>query len=514
VNVSVSKDGGVGVSVSLQIPFTPIEIELGLGFPQKKPNPNSTPTPTPTPTSTPTPTIAAECESSGKLLYGTLKRTIEGGWKGLNLDGTIKKLYQYEYTYAPLPNGKFLRTFTYTNFGATTQQPPGSVEVTLNLWPARSDDSRFAQEIAEPIFPGVVYNGTVVSEYFETFGGAEYQVICLPNPNSPPTPSPPPPPSASPFPNPPPRRRNMDECCRESTKLLREIHKGLGIAKFPGKLPATIIQEVPKEGEQPAEPPQVPIEDFVDLLDWQFRRDDERWGQWEIQIDIKDADLTKEGNQEKSVKFPNLAESVAEIEGQILSIQANVEALVALSVRNLTESGMARQEAIKGYLATMAIAKYMAFPYAEFDVEIPSTYTPGATSIDKLIVETVVHTKGIEYENKETLRDLILDLLQAAAIIRAVHWRQVNPKNDIKKQILSQLKGSVDLSEKITNVKTADGDTAPTKESWEDKLDQYENGFGFSTGIENANTPYGRDREQRPRIRQIGDNIAQAGKDE
>jgi hypothetical protein len=42
----------------------------------------------------------------------------------------------------------------------------------------------------------------------------------------------------------------MDECCRESTKFIRAIYKGLGIAKFPGKLPSTIIQEVPKEGEQ------------------------------------------------------------------------------------------------------------------------------------------------------------------------------------------------------------------------------------------------------------------------
>jgi hypothetical protein len=165
----------------------------------------------------------------------------------------------------------------------------------------------------------------------------------------------------------------------------------------------------------------------------------------------------------------------------------------------------------------MAIAKYMAFPYEEVDIPIPSTYTPGATSIDKLIIESIVHAKGIDYKNKETIRDILLDLLQAAAITRAVHWRQVDPKSDVKKQILSQLKGSAELSEKITNVKavSVDGDTnEPRKESWEDKLDQYENGFGFVTGIEDANTPYGRDRERRPRIRQIGDNIAQAGKNE
>ena len=309
----------------------------------------------------------------------------------------------------------------------------------------------------------------------------------------------------------------MDACCRENLKFLRAIYTQLGLFKFPGQLPSTIISQVVKEGEKPTEPPQVPIFTLVDLLMWQFERDDERWGQWAIDIDVKDSDITTEGDQKKSIKLPNLAESIAEFEGQLLSILTNVEALVALSVRNLSESGLARQEAIKGYLASMAIAKYMAFPYKEIDVEIPSTYTPGATSIDKLIIESVIHAKGIDYENKETLRDVFLDLLQAAAIIRAVHWRQVDPKNDVKKQILAQLRGSAELLEKITNVKAVavdDGTKESQTESWEDKLDQYENGFGFATGIENANTPYGRDRERRPRIRQIGDNIAQAGKNE
>lgn len=309
----------------------------------------------------------------------------------------------------------------------------------------------------------------------------------------------------------------MDACCRENLKFLRAIYTQLGLFKFPGQLPSTIIQEVAKEGEKPVEPSQVPIPTLVDLLMWQFERDDERWGQWKVEIDIKDSDITKEGDQKKSIKLPNLAESIAEFEGQLLSILTNVEALVALSVRNLSESGLARQEAVKGYLASMAIAKYMAFPYTEIDVEIPSTYTPGATSIDKLIIESVIHAQGIDYENKETLRDIFLDLLQAAAITRAVHWRQVYPKSDVKKQILSQIKGSAELSEKITNVKavSVNGEAKEKgKESWEDKLDQYENGFGFATGIEDANTPYGRDRERRPRIRQIGDDIAQAGKNE
>ncbi|MEG4323677.1 MULTISPECIES: hypothetical protein, partial [unclassified Microcoleus] len=216
---------------------------------------------------------------------------------------------------------------------------------------------------------------------------------------NPPTPTPIPTPTPTPvfFPNPPPRKK-MDECCRDSVKLLRQIHKRLGISKFPGQLPVTIIQEVTKKGEKPAEPAQEPIADFVDLLTWIFKRDDERWGQWEIAIDIKDTDITKEGEQGKTIRFPNLAESIAELEGQILSILTNVEALVALQVKTLAESGIGRQEAMKGYLASKAIIKYLAIKTVEKDFPHPLTYTPGAESIDKLIQESEGHLVGIDYE--------------------------------------------------------------------------------------------------------------------
>jgi hypothetical protein len=325
-----------------------------------------------------------------------------------------------------------------------------------------------------------------------------------------------PPFSNTPFPNPPPRKRNkMDTCCRENLKFLRAIYTGLGIAKFPGKLPATIIQEVPKEGEQPAEPAQVPINNFVDLLNWQFERDDERWGQWEIQIDIKDSDITKEGDQKKSVKFPNLAESIAEFEGQLLSIMTNVEALVAIQIKTLAESGMARQEAIKGYLAAKAIIKYMAFKAEENDVPVPMTFTAGAETISELLKESEGHIKGTDYTEKETLRDVYLDLLQAAAIIRAVHWQRIDTKTDTKSQLLNILKGSVDLAASIAKPKSSNGEggekTFDPEKNFEDFIDAAEDGFRNSTGITDIQNPYGKSPDRRPRIRQIGDNISQAG---
>jgi hypothetical protein len=275
------------------------------------------------------------------------------------------------------------------------------------------------------------------------------------------------------------------------------------------------VQEISKEGEEPAEPPQVPIPDLVTLLNWQFERDDERWGQWEVQIDIKDADITKEGDQKKTIRLPNLAESIAEFEGQLLSIMTNVDALVALQVKNLAESGMARQEAIKGYLASKAIIKYMAFKATETDVPVPMTFTAGAETISALLEESEGHIKGTDYVEKETLRDVYLDLLQAAAIIRAVHWQKIDTKNRHKISIVKHLKRVGRFSCSIANPQNLNGDggekTFNPENNFEDFIDSVEDGFRKTTGITDIQNPYGKTPDRRPRIRQIGDNISQAG---
>jgi hypothetical protein len=201
------------------------------------------------------------------------------------------------------------------------------------------------------------------------------------------------------------------------------------------------------------------------------------------------------------------------MEGQILSLTANVDALVALQVKNLAESGMARQEAIKGYLAVKAIIKYMAFKSSEIDVPIPMTFTAGAESISELLKESEGHIKGTDYSEKETLRDVQLDLLQAAAIIRAVHWQRIDTKSDTKNQLLSILKGSVDLASTIANPKSTDGEEKKfdPAQNFEDFLDDVENGFRNTTGISDIENPYGRLPNRRPRIREIGDNLSEAG---
>jgi hypothetical protein len=552
INVSNSEKGGLGIEFTVQIPGTPIELGLGLGFP-KEPEPTTKPPPISRPGVGSSPSEVIPLLDEDCTFYAVLYS--HGRATKVSFDKPLKRVGEHNY----YSGG------TWTSSGNVLQienlikyLSPGVIE--WHDYPSRPDRAGYKINDKDGfafIYGNGVQSPGIITGQNEaiTFNGGnafwliesgrsmkasiEYwsnssieaweisliKISCLGDgPETKPTPltpvnrnNAPSTPSPQRFPHPPPRRRNkMDDCCKSNLKILRAIYIRLGLAKFPGKLPATIIQEVPKEGEKPAEPPQVPINDFVDLFDWQFRRDDERWGQWVVQIDVRDADITKEGDQKKQIKFPNLAESIAEMEGQILSLTANVDALVALQVKNLAESGMARQEAIKGYLAAKAIIKYMAFKSSEVDVPIPMTFTAGAESISELLKESEGHIKGTDYTEKETLRDVYLDLLQAAAIIRAVHWQRIDTKSDTKNQLLSILKGSVNLASTITNPKkSTDGEEKKfdPAQNFEDFIDDVENGFRNTTGISDIENPYGRTPDRRPRIREIGDNLSEAGGD-
>jgi hypothetical protein len=556
INLSNSKKGGLGIEFTLQIPGTPIELSVGFGFPPKKP----TPSPTPAPSTPSNPFNPENLQTSFDCPNGSWE---VGVYAHVNFrprlflfdEGFERAHERYvQNSYNPFAlseppsimeqhiagaNARWGGNWATEEYESEKQYINAGVWIFVDsegIWRGvTSTDQpsiRLYRHATRTFFYPTASPYRYEDRYFWGFESSPYNIRSVlvgvnappacprvptpsPAPSPAPSPTPSPAPSPSPFPNPPPRKqKKMDACCRENLKFLRAIYTGLGIAKFPGQLPATIIQEVAKEGEAPAEPPQVPIADFVDLLDWQFRRDDERWGQWEIQINVKDGDLTKEGDQGKQIKFPNLAESIAELEGQMLSVMANVDALVAITTKNLVESGMARQEAIKGYLAAKAIIKYMAFKSTEVDFLVPMTFTPGAETISALIQESEGHVKGTDYVEKETLRDILLDLLQAAAVTRAVHWQKIDSKNDTKTQLLNLLKGTVDLAGLVNSPKkSTDGEEKKfdPAQNFEDFIDSVEDGFRNTTGITDIENPYGKTPDRRPRIRQIGDNISQAG---
>jgi hypothetical protein len=105
-----------------------------------------------------------------------------------------------------------------------------------------------------------------------------------------------------------------------------------------------------------------------------------------------------------------------------------------------------------------------------------------------------------------------LDLLQAAAIIRAVHWQRIDTKKDTKTQLLELLKNSASLASLVKTPTTGNNTQPNPTQDFEDFIDTVEDGFRNVTGVVDPENPYGKTPNRRPRIRQIGENISQAGK--
>ena len=68
---------------------------------------------------------------------------------------------------------------------------------------------------------------------------------------------------------------------------------------------------------------------------------------------------------------------------------------------------------------------------------MPLTFKPGELSFDKLLKESEIDVSILTYTQKETLAATMQTLLQAAAIIRAVHYRRTP---GTKQQIASTIK--------------------------------------------------------------------------
>ncbi|MEG5048657.1 hypothetical protein [Microcoleus sp. B4-C1] len=369
INISASNEGDGGVEFTLQIPGTPIELSLGLQSPKKDPLPTPTPTPTiPSPslnvgTRVPMGQLAG-CQALqislssvvGGIEYISSPQIGGGGIVDKNAYWETSTSVSDEISDILIGDASIDGIYHYTGIQSKRNHNSAFFQANWRSRLIQTNYQLFYRRVAIPANPWLNPDSQALESLYSAIENAVWmldgQAITIIDFDCSTNQNPATPPAGLPFPNPPPRRQIVDTCCQENLKFLREIYKKLGLARFPGQLPATIIQEVPNEGEEPAEPPQEPIPDLVSLLDWQFRRDDERWGQWEVQINVKDSDVTKEGDQGKQVKFPNLAESIAEIEGQMLSLTTNIDALIAITTKNLVESGLSRQEAIKGYLAS------------------------------------------------------------------------------------------------------------------------------------------------------------------
>ncbi|MBW4644763.1 MAG: hypothetical protein KME23_17670 [Goleter apudmare HA4340-LM2] len=316
------------------------------------------------------------------------------------------------------------------------------------------------------------------------------------------------------FPPPPPRK----ECCKMGCcpnnsnveQLLRLILKKIGSTDLPAFVPNSLTKKNSGTTQ---------IQNLAQFIAYSIKQTNNQFGQFPQEIKIEDADLTQEGNQERAIELPNLAESIAEIVGILLVLQSESNANLIATVNAMIEAGSAKQAAILAGDHAAANSEFLGYKGKQVERQVPFTFKPGEQQLDKMLQPGEVKVKGFDNDDKNDLNDVLVPLLEMAAMYRAANYRNVGTSDPLGK-LGSILRGAADISTVMSNLSglTPPPDPnnpnapspEPKKNDWDSFVENAESGFITQPGITDTTNPYGRPFAQRPKIREIGNDTSES----
>ena len=316
---------------------------------------------------------------------------------------------------------------------------------------------------------------------------------------------------------PPPRKRKCCmQCCsdgqqnqnqndsllRQILKEVKDVKKVVGFEEFPVKMPESLLDR--DEGfignlipNQPVQEPNIPR-----LIGRFIRYFDEILGQWEVPIEIKDTDPTTPGDQPKGVRLKNVAECLADMYALLFDNYIVSQQNLQVGAKGLIETGLTKQAVVQNYYALMCLIDFFGFKYKEVKANVPLSFKVSEEKFEDFMKNSEQEIRVFDYDPKDktspSYADDMLALKQAAAIIKAVHFRKIDHKGDIAAQLLDLVKTAANYTGKVN-----DGEVKPgggkTNKDFDDFIEDAETEWSRQTGI-NTQTPYGRPYDQRPRI--------------
>lgn len=317
------------------------------------------------------------------------------------------------------------------------------------------------------------------------------------------------------VPPPPPDDKDCKcMCCDDSLLRLllsrvNKIYQTVGVDDYPVSAP----QWITKDDEA-----QISIANITRFISYTVKQLDSISGNYPIKIKIQDADLTQEGNQEKTVTLPNAAEALAEIVGMLLAIRSETNATLIASVNGMIEAGSSKQTAFLAYEYAKANAEFLAYKGKQVERDMPFTFKPNEPQLDEMMKPSTVKVKGFENDDKDDFTDAIAPLLELAAMWKGQNFRNLGASDPIQK-LRTILKGANEISGAMNEFRknpphVIDPENPdapppePQKDEWDAFVEEAEQGFIAKPGITDNINPYSRPLEQRPRIREIGDDTS------
>ena len=172
-----------------------------------------------------------------------------------------------------------------------------------------------------------------------------------------------------------------------------------------GELPTSLLNI---QGEESL----TTINNYPELFMWYIKQFDALIGQFPLDIDLEDIDLTEEGNQSVSIKVANIGEALSELIGNSTKNITLNDASMNILLRFIPEISRIRQLGLTTQDLVVANREFLGYADKETIKEIESQFTllKDIKDIEGVLKPEKEKYKTIKFDGKETLLDYLLRL--------------------------------------------------------------------------------------------------------
>lgn len=211
------------------------------------------------------------------------------------------------------------------------------------------------------------------------------------------------------------------------TAIVNLLAKRIGVNDYPIEVPASLLSDDHDDKTYK-------LQSNAEYLFWLTTQIDKLVGEFPIDIEVKDADPIKAGNQPMKIRIPNIAEAIAEIYGLAFKSSVNQEVELNMLLRLALETTHAKNAAIIAQDYSRANAKFLGYQgntkgrHVDYnfdftDVNASEKDQNKQLNLESLLKNSKAWIQGWENDDSETAVNFLRKLMFSAGIIKSVFFR-------------------------------------------------------------------------------------------
>lgn len=223
------------------------------------------------------------------------------------------------------------------------------------------------------------------------------------------------------------------------TGILNKLGRRVGLDAYPIEVPEALLQG---QGDKV-----IKLQSNAEFLYWIVTQMDGLIGQFPIDIEVKDIDPLKAGDQKKTITLPNIAEAIAELYGLTIKSSVNQEVELNMLLRLAAETIATKNAAVVTQDYARANANFLGYKGNFKPRELQYNFDFSGANLDPKSKEPVVlenllktvtgYVQGWQLEDKETVVGFLQKLMFSAGIIKAVFFRGKGNQKELNRELNS-----------------------------------------------------------------------------